>query len=712
MKKITIIGVIILISISPLFRGLYFSYETYGFMTALAVFCILYFIIRLRSNEPVHLNKLFTVIGLTLIGAAAISVINAANPRENLGSILLYSELLIVYMVLYDYFYGKKQQFIRCLMIPVVLAGAVCAVVGLMALTGRFNILEVTTAYNRIGSTFQYANTAAIYFVICLIFVITLVNTETNAFIRAAAAGLGSIFIYAFFMTGSRGGYLVLMLIIPVFLLLLPSSTWINSVLGLLSMTAPVFITLKGFNSATAQHDNLLAAMNLAFSFIIAFVMYYVLSLIYRVITKDKEIFMPKGTRLVMGIILAAVLVLAAVFRKELLQLLPDVMANRLNRLITEGFYDNNIQTRLHYNIDALKLISQNWLVGLGGGGWKAMYQSVQDYYYTAAFVHNHYFQVFVENGIMGFISFISLVVVSFAECIYSYIRYKDTSVRVYTAGILCALVSLAGHAAGDFDLSFVSLMLLLWTMFAACMTGMKSTGDDKVPGGRWDTNINGVAGKLIITVVCSALFTFFGMYFLGAYNENIGFKYNQEKEYRIAAAYYEEAHRFDPANSFYSFELAKLYHYFGRTSNDTNVREKWLEKARQAGERSVEGNRNYPAYMNTLVKIYNDSSMPLEALDMAQKLVACQKYNSEVYELLASSLIEAARYYEDIGDTEKAGELLKMCIDIDQNPYLRRSGITKPYDIGSEKIISKYRHSDKLAGYFEEAAIMLGNIE
>lgn len=694
MKGIIVAGIIILVSISPLFRGLYFSYEAYGFMAVLALLFILYFFDKLRSDAPIKISKPFTVIGIALIAATAISFINAVNPRENLGALLLHSELLVMFIVLYDYFYERKQQFIRYLIMSVVVTGSVCAVVGLMALTGRFNIWEVTTFGNRIGSTFQYANTAAIYFVICLIFVVTLVNIERNVLIRAIASGLGSIFIYAFLLTGSRGGYLVFMLIIPLLLLLLPSMKWINSVLCLLSMTVPVFITLESFNSATSQQNNLKAALSIMSSVIIASMIYLALFLIYRSVTKDKEIRMLKGTRIFLGIALSAVLVFAVVYRKEIMQLFPEVMSKRLNRLITEGFYDKNIIVRLYYDIDALKLIADNWLVGLGGGGWKAMYQSVQDYSYIAAFVHNHYFQVFVENGILGFISFISMVVVSIVGCIHTYRRINDTIMRTYTAGLLCALISLAGHSAGDFNLSFISLMLLLWAMFAAAM-----------PSDKWSSAIKGVTGKLAVIVVSSVLFSFFGIYFLGAYNENIGFKYNQKRDYKMAVVYYEEALRFDPANSFYSFELAKLYHYFGRISSDSEAREKWFEKARQESERSVEGNKNYPAYMNTLVKIYIDSEMPLEALEMSRKLVDSQKYNSEAYELLAGSLIEAARYYEGIGDIKTVRELLAECIDIDQNPYLRKSVITDPRDIGSEKKLSKYRHSDILASYLKEAA-------
>ena len=707
MKKVIVACIIILVSISTLFRGLYFAYETYGFMAALALLSILYFLVKMKNNEPVHINKLFLCIGLMLSAANVISFANAANPRENLGTLLLYSELLVLFIILYDYFYERKQQYIRCLMIPMVMAGFVSAVIGTIALTGRLNIWGVTAFFGRLGTTFQYANTAAIYFVICFIFATTLVNTEKNIFVRALAAGMGSIFLYAFFMTGSRGGYLVMILIIPLLILLLPTEKWINTILCLISIIAPVFLTLNGFNSAVAQHSNSGAAVSLAASFIISAVSYALLSLLYGLITKGREPAIPKGTRYILGGLFIVGLVIMVVFRDNVIELLPPIMANRLNKLMRDGFNDINILIRLHYDIDALKLIAANWLTGLGGGGWKAMYQSVQDYSYTAAFVHNHYFQVFVENGILGFVSFISMVIVSIAGCIYTYVKNKGTDIRTYTVGLLCALVSLAGHAAGDFDLSFVSLLLLLWAMFAAGMTGTKELEESDRKIGKWQGSIAGNTGKLILIVVCSAMFSFYGMYFLGAYNENAGFIYDQKNDYKTAVVYYEEAHRFDPGNSFYSFELAKLYHHLGRLSTDSAARRQWFDKARQASERSVRGNKNYPAYMNTLVNVYLDSGMPLEALKTAEELVVCQKYNSQVYELLARSYVEAAHYYEDNGEVEKAKALLKKCIDIDQDPYLRRSGITKPQDIDSEEIISSYKHSNDLEGYLDKALSM-----
>jgi hypothetical protein len=57
---------------------------------------------------------------------------------------------------------------------------------------------------------------------------------------------------------------------------------------------------------------------------------------------------------------------------------------------------------------------------------------------------------------------------------------------------------------------------------------------------------------------------------------------------------------------------------------------------------------------MNTMIRISLDYDRPVEALDYSRQLVMYQKYNKEVYELLARSYIAAARYYEETGELDK----------------------------------------------------------
>lgn len=93
MKKITVILMIFLISISPLFRGLFFEYETYGFMAAQALLCILYFFTIIYNKETIRINKLYLMVSLLMLAGICFSFANAMNARATLRSLLFYMEL-------------------------------------------------------------------------------------------------------------------------------------------------------------------------------------------------------------------------------------------------------------------------------------------------------------------------------------------------------------------------------------------------------------------------------------------------------------------------------------------------------------------------------------------------------------------------------------------------------------------------------------------
>ncbi|MGI6669083.1 MAG: O-antigen ligase family protein [Acetivibrionales bacterium] len=709
MKKASVAGIIILVSVSPLFRGLYFSFETYGFLAALALFSILYFLAKLRFQESLRFNKVYVFSGLMLLVAAAAAFVKAANPRENLGTLMLYAELMVVFIVLYDYFFDKKESFIRVIMLPTLTTGFICAVFGLMALTGRFNYLEVTTLGGRVGSTFQYANTASIYFAICAMFAITLANTLENVILKALASGMGSVVILAFLMTGSRGGYMAGVIFILLLLVIQPAGHRLTGAAVSACMLVPVFVALKGFGISAAAHDNTGAAKWLAVPFVLAAASCLLLFRLYEKPAGKRKSTDTKRYRFIY--IAAAIFAVAAgicffAYRDGFSRLLPPVLAGRLGRLLRNGIYENAIAFRLNYNRDALKLISKHWLFGLGGGGWKALYQSVQDFFYTAVFVHNQYLQVFVDSGLLGFLSYAALVLYSCGCAVYSYLKSADSTARLCTAGLLCSFLALAVHASFDFDLSFVSVTLLFWTMFAASAAGIGKQETTMIQGsaGKTEVFFTGTAGKTAMVIICSVLFSTNAVFFTAALNRQAGFYYMQRKEYLTAVLYYEEAHRLDPCNTDYTFELAKLYLYQAKKGNDTENSGAWLEKARRVGEKSVSGNKYYPAHMNTLARVCLESGMPLKALEYAQKVVSYQKYNAGNYELLARCYLAAAEYYEKSGKGDAAADMLKKCLEIDTDPYLRRSGIEKPADVNSEKTISAYRHSNELAKCLEEA--------
>ena len=208
MKKVYVYCIIILISLAPFFRGLFFAMESYIFMAAFSILFILYLLFKLRNSEPLFFSKWLLIPGGLLVFAHALSSIRAVNMNEHTYTLMQYLVYFLAALVICDYCCSENLKSFSSFMLPVAISGLICAIVGLGLMTGAFPMFRYTLSNNRLGSTFQYPNTAAVYFIVCIVFVLTIINVSNNIIARSLLIGVGNILMFAFFMTGSRGGYL------------------------------------------------------------------------------------------------------------------------------------------------------------------------------------------------------------------------------------------------------------------------------------------------------------------------------------------------------------------------------------------------------------------------------------------------------------------------------------------------------------------------
>jgi O-antigen ligase len=676
MKKFTVHSMVVLIAVSTLFRGLLFGYETYGFMAVISLLSFMYFFSKVRNDEEIHIHKIYTALSILLIAAYVLASVHAVNPRANLGSILLYTELATVFHVLYDYFYAKQQQLIQETMWMVVATGFAAAIIGLEALTYSFSILDSTIFAARLGSAFQYTNTAAIYLSICILFALTLINTLKNPILKALLAGASSILILALFMTGSRGGWLVGCALIFVFLLIQPGNFRINSLFSIISIMIPFAIIYSQYNSYIAAHDYINASVWMTVSFISAAVLYsiflHITWLIKKYLIKGNELRFSKRSGFLTFAIFAGAVVCVLVFWQQFILILPQILENRLKNL---NLNDPNILYRIEFDKDALKLAAANWLTGLGGGSWQTRHQSIQDIFYTVTFTHNNYLQIFVEAGILGLLSYILLIFASLIKLLQIFIKTADKIHKAAISGILCSFTALVFHSSFDFDLSYTALALLLWIMFT--ISAVKT--ENSIDTIKMNFIIQNRFIKAVPIIICAILISMNSLYFAGAYNANQAIKYVKSTNYKSAMLFYEEAVRLDPNNSEYSAELEKIYYLFADTAQNDKERKLWLDKAITTGELCISSNRYYPAYVQTLIRVYMSANNPEKALKYSKMLVLNQRCFGSNYEVLAKTYLDMANYYAAVNNKEKEKQMLKECIAIESDPNLikTKSGIT-----------------------------------
>ena len=81
-----------------------------------------------------------------------------------------------------------------------------------------------------------------------------------------------------------------------------------------------------------------------------------------------------------------------------------EQIAGFINRIKSIDFKERNVLERFYFYEDALKIFKTSPLIGLGSGGWKNVYFQYQNHPYFTKEVHNHYLDVLVSTGFLGFI--------------------------------------------------------------------------------------------------------------------------------------------------------------------------------------------------------------------------------------------------------------------------------------------------------------------
>ena len=139
-------------------------------------------------------------------------------------------------------------------------------------------------------------------------------------------------------------------------------------------------------------------------------------------------------------------------------KLLPGFIANRL-----QGLWANqNAIQRFVFFSDGMKLFGRSPVIGLGLGAFENGVKSVQSFYYETKYAHNHYIQVLVETGAVGFVLFIGLLASSGAAVWFA--RKRENPL---IPALGAALVFMAGHAATEVTFSTYAYLPIAFGVFA-----------------------------------------------------------------------------------------------------------------------------------------------------------------------------------------------------------------------------------------------------
>ena len=134
-----------------------------------------------------------------------------------------------------------------------------------------------------------------------------------------------------------------------------------------------------------------------------------------------------------------------------------------LHRVSSIGFGAAGATSRFAMWADAVRLAWRQPLLGYGGGGWEALYHTVQHTLYWSSEAHQAALQAWIGGGIPAGLALLAVGPL----LVYTAWRLRGQAGGGIAWGLGAAGFGLWAHAMIDFDLSIPALALLLWLLAA-----------------------------------------------------------------------------------------------------------------------------------------------------------------------------------------------------------------------------------------------------
>ncbi|MBE3590650.1 MAG: O-antigen ligase family protein [Firmicutes bacterium] len=438
---------------SPELRGLYFPFqqmEIFALLIVLLFAWVTWRRLSLKEDAWQGWGR-FEAAAAALVALYLASAAWAADPRAAVQTAILYGLSLagLLFAARLD-----APERVR-LMWAAVAAGTLVAALGVGAAAGTVHGNGYVDG-TRVLSALQYPNSTAAYLMTCLLVAYGLWTRQTapRAWTSAVAAAAASVMLVVFVYTQSRGAWLVF----PAGLLLLWASQpaglrlrVVEAAMATLAAAAPAVVLFnRFFNPSTLSAP---ARPGVWLAVLAAVVLGAALGAVVPWLWRRSA-----GVRLAL---VAAVAFAGAAAAALYLRVhgLPSAIAQRASDISLSTF---NAYSRVVYTQDALKIVRDHPVLGVGGGGWNAVYHAYQTFNYYTTQVHNDFAQVWVEVGTVGMLLYLGL----WAAFLWAGARLWRADAASPGVPATAAALALGAHSAIDFNLSLGAINLLLWSLW------------------------------------------------------------------------------------------------------------------------------------------------------------------------------------------------------------------------------------------------------
>jgi O-antigen ligase/tetratricopeptide (TPR) repeat protein len=240
-------------------------------------------------------------------------------------------------------------------------------------------------------------------------------------------------------------------------------------------------------------------------------------------------------------------------------------------------------QGRLEYWASTYKMIANNLWLGTGLGTYSAANPEYKTVYAANLFVshaHNDYLELAAEMGIIGFLSFATMLIALFYRIIKLVKAQSDKTLRVMGIIILTSIFSIIIHSVTDFNFHIPSNVILFTIISAMAinMVSISSTTDKKLV-----LTISGTKKRtcIFISLALSFLFLYLTMKpFMGEFYFKQAQEKQKTKEYSKAIKSLEQAIQFNFGNPEYYANIADINYAKSLIKSNSPIKDSLLNQA------------------------------------------------------------------------------------------------------------------------------------
>ena len=683
-----IVVVAVILAVGPIMRGLFFPPEQLVVAGALCGVGILWGIDRHRQARPPFRRFSLVEAGALLVPVAyAVPAVRAVYPHGALLGLVAGVAGYAVYAISRDAPVGGPRG--RMLAASIVVGATAVAALGLASYLQVLSLPAGVTldwrmapSLGRVSSTFQYSNALAAYLGVGLLLAVSLQHPDKPGWRGSVWRATAGLMAAALVLTQSRAAILLLPAAALGLVLLAPAGRRVQIMGELGGIAAGGLLTVDPIIQSVAVHQPWMGLAWIIAAALVAAGPWGVL------VARARRY--GWWTQPALALVTAGMMV--AVFAYGHVADTPA--ATRLNQTATTAAVALSDDTplpadqisRLYYVRDATVLLRDYPVTGTGGGGWAVLFSRYRTSPYFSTQVHSFYAQYAVETGSLGLIALL-LFLSGLALTAVRVLGVRQGGMeRMQVAGVLAALTMLLLHSAVDFDLSYLSMYLILWSLAGSLngevrrlspeewvgdvasaerrfLSGSRRHGSGSLVPGQGTTSASKwragwlsavmVAAFAVTGLVAAMLLGGQAFKAWAAHRADTGNLASAERNYVRSL-------RFNPRDDESYLALADLYRRQAvelAASDPTNVRghQALLDQSVRSAEQALLVNPQSPRVRLEAARRYLAAGRPEQAIQEARRVEAEDPWEQGGYEVAAQA--ESAMAFEALmnGDREPA---------------------------------------------------------